>query len=73
MSSDKSSRDPSSSESFFAVDPAPPPRPPVDGVARALAQLKPGAAASVNQRDQLQLTEPRSTTGESVLFRGGGC
>ena len=70
MSSDKSSRDPSSSDSFFAVDPAPPPRPPSDGVARALAQLKPGSSPSMN-RDQLQLTEPRSTTGESVVFRGG--
>ena len=70
MSSDKSSSDPSS-DSFFAVDPAPPPRPSVDGVARALAQLKPGASPSVNQRDQLQLTEPRSTTGESVLIRKG--
>ena len=75
MSSDKSSsrdnKSASSSDGFFAVDPAPPPSSSGDGVARALAQLKPGASPSVAQLDKLQLTEPRSTTGESVLYRKG--
>ena len=74
MSSDNSAFPKSSSSSdngFFNVAPADPARTTGEGVARALAQLKPGGSVSDARTDSLQLTQPRSDTGESMLFRGG--
>ena len=73
MSSDKSSvlrSSESSDHGFLTVDPVST-RTAGAGVARALAQLKPGASSSDRNSDELQLTEPRSDSGESLLFRRG--